>query len=95
MSDFSTNVDVFNLPGAMMKNLTCFEVVGEAIRVGRQVLSGLGTGYSAVLDTTNVKKGAASIKLTTPARGNDHHQDRELGPFGGPEYLPVVSIRLG
>ncbi len=33
-------------------------------------VSGSGTGYSAALDTVNVKEGAASIKLTTPASGN-------------------------
>ena len=33
-------------------------------------VSGSGSGYSAVLDTINVKEGAASIKLTTPASGN-------------------------
>ncbi len=33
-------------------------------------LSGSGSGYSASLDTTNVKEGAASIKLTTPANGS-------------------------
>ena len=33
-------------------------------------VSGSGTGFSAALDTVNVKEGAASIKLTTPASGN-------------------------
>ena len=33
-------------------------------------VSGSGSGYSAVLDTTYVKEGAASIRLTTPASGN-------------------------
>ena len=33
-------------------------------------VTGSGTGYSAVVDNVNVKEGDASIKLTTPSRGN-------------------------
>jgi len=33
-------------------------------------VTGSGTGYSAAIDTVNVKEGSASIKLTTPASGN-------------------------
>lgn len=44
MSSISANVDVSTLPGTITKSvLPWIEVLGEAIRVGRQVLNGLAT----------------------------------------------------
>ena len=52
MPSFSANVDVSTLPGTITKYiLPWFEVAGEAIRIGRQVLNGLATeGTYEVLD---------------------------------------------
>lgn len=52
MSSISANVDVSTLPGAITKYiLPWFELLGEAIRIGRQLLSGFATeGTYEVLD---------------------------------------------
>jgi hypothetical protein len=52
MSDFSANIDITSLPGTITKYiLPWFELFGEAIRVGRQLISGLATeGTYEVLD---------------------------------------------
>jgi hypothetical protein len=52
MPQLDANIDVAGLPRALMKYvLPRFEVMGETIRVGRQVLSGLATvGTYEVLD---------------------------------------------
>lgn len=52
MTSISANVDVSSLPGTITKYiLPWFELLGEAIRVGRQVISGLATeGTYEVLD---------------------------------------------
>jgi hypothetical protein len=52
MSNISPNIDVTSLPGTITKYiLPWFELLGEAIRVGRQVIGGLATeGTYEVLD---------------------------------------------
>jgi len=52
MSNISPNIDVTSLPGTITKYiLPWFELLGEAIRVGRQVIGGFTTeGTYEVLD---------------------------------------------